>query len=161
MARENTEPAETATPASTDVKENKKMSQKKKWLVVVGVVVAVFIGLFMIVNSATSGAVNVSNQMINAIQAQDADLAYSLMTVDAKATITKDDFDSIVSQIGPILNTEEKMITKSVSSETGRSTTGKVTYAIKGTDGVDYVFEINLEKEGENWKVLNFDSSKK
>lgn len=160
MENENVKPAETETPASTEVKKNNNTSKKKKWLIIVGAIVIVFIGLVSIVNSATSGVVNVSNQMINAIQAQDADLAYSLMTAEAKSTITKEDFDGIISQIGPILNTEEKMLNKSVESGTGKTSSGQVTYSIKGTDGVDYTFEINLQKEGDNWKVLNFDSTK-
>jgi len=161
MAHAKTEPAETATPASTDVKENKKMSRNKKILIVVGAVVAVFIMLVMITNSATNGAVSASNQMVNAIQAKDADLAYSLLTTEAKTTVTKEEFNAIVEQIGPILNSDEKMVTKSVNAETGKPATGNVKYEIQGNDGITYTFEINLQKEGDNWKVVNFDSSKK
>ncbi|MBL8122118.1 hypothetical protein JNM87_05210, partial [Candidatus Saccharibacteria bacterium] len=64
-------------------------------------------------------------------------------------------------QIGPILNTQEKMTSKEVKAASGKSTTGKVVYSIQGTDKVNYAFTVNLVRVDGVWRVQNFDSSKK
>ena len=53
------------------------------------------------------------------------------------------------------------MISKEVRGETGSAATAKVVYEIKGSDGATYKITVNLTKEGGQWKVLNFESSKK
>lgn len=142
------------------VAQKKKWSTKKKVLVVVGAILGLFIVIITIVNQSTKEAVSVSNQMVNALQSTDATLAYGLLSSEAKKTVSEQEFSAVVVKIGPILNTQEKMVSKEVNAETGKSSTAKVTYEIQGTDGITYKLEINLVKEDDNWKVLNFDSSK-
>lgn len=147
----------------TDTSEkspNKKWSTKKKVIVTVSVILGLFILMITIVNQSTKEAVSVSNQMVNALQSSDAPLAYSLLSSEANKAVSEKEFNAVVAKIGPILNTQEKMISKEINAETGKSSTAKVTYNIQGTDGETYTLEINLVKEGDNWKVLNFDSSK-
>jgi uncharacterized membrane protein YvbJ len=152
---------ETAPVQQQAKTEKKKMSTKKKVFVVLGALVGVFIVLVIIANTATQGVVTASNTMVNAIQASDADAAYGMLSTGAKETISEADFDAVIAQIGPILNTEEKMISKEVAAETGQTSSGKVSYEIKGTDGITYIFDVNLVKENDIWKVLNFDSNEK
>jgi hypothetical protein len=45
-----------------------------------------------------------------------------------------------------------------VEAETGYASTSEVVYEIKGTDGKTYNVTINLIKEGDVWRVQNFDS---
>lgn len=159
----NAEPAETEL-APTPVKST---ALKKKWPVkkialVIMLAVVVILGLMLFTaNRVTQGAVNTSNKLVNAIQAKDSSTAYALFSDDAKQTITPVDFKAIVDQIGPILNTQEKMTSKEVKAASGKSTTGKVVYSIQGTDKVNYAFTVNLVRVDGVWRVQNFDSSKK
>lgn len=136
----------------------KKRNIKK----IIGYVVVAFIvlvvGLTFFVNSATKAPVAASNQFLNAIQAGEASTAYSLFSSEAKKAVPSDQFDAIVRQVGPILNTSEKMTNKKVDASTGSAATSEVVYEIKGTDGKTYKFTVNLIKENDIWKVLNFTS---
>ncbi|QQS18160.1 DUF4864 domain-containing protein [Candidatus Saccharibacteria bacterium] len=119
----------------------------------------VFVLLMIFANQATQGAVTASNKFINAMQAKDSGQAYGLFSKEAKETVTSEEFDAMVQRIAPILNTEEKMKDKSVTSETGKATTGKVVYEIKGSDAKTYTLTVNLVKQDDNWKVQNFESN--
>ena len=118
-------------------------------------------GLTLFVNSATKAPVAASNQFLNAIQAGDATTAYSLFSTDAKKVVPSDQFDALVKQVAPILNTSEKMTSKKVNGSTGSAATSEVVYQIKGTDGKTYTFTVNLTKDNGVWKVLNFTSHAK
>jgi len=143
---------------SMNSKPVKKRSIKKIIGYVLVAFVVLVVGLTFFVNSATKAPVAVSNQFLNAIQASDATTAYSLFSTPAKAAVPSDQFDALVKQAGPILNTSEKMTSKKVNGSTGSAATSEVVYEIKGTDGKTYKFTVNLTKEGDVWKVLNFTS---
>jgi hypothetical protein len=148
-------------PLGNEAKPVKKRNWKKIALIVVAGLVAFIVIITLTVNSATKAPVKVSNQFINSIQAGDAATAYALFSTDAVAVVPVDQFDTLVAQIGPILNSNEKMTGKSINGETGKAATSTVTYEIKGSDGKTYVITINLIKQSGDWKVLNFDSTPK
>lgn len=133
----------------------------KMWQRVLLVLAAVAVVVVIIANLATSPSAKVSDDFLNSIQANDSDTAYAMLTTDAKGTISNADFKTVINQIGPILNTQEKTITKSVQAQTGSQPTAQVIYEIAGTDGVTYTFTVNLTEENGQWKVLNFESVKK
>lgn len=142
-----------------------KPAKKRNWkkiilFVVIGIAVFLVV-ITLTVNSATKAPVAVSNQFIDNVQASNGAAAYALLSTEAQQTVPADQFDALVTDIGPILNTSEKMTSKSVSGETGQAATAVVTYEIAGTDGSTYVLTINLTKENDNWKVLNFESKEK
>lgn len=145
-------PVEAAKPAKT---------KRPLWQKIVAGVVVFIVAVVIIVNVAASGAVKVSNQFINDIQAKQANDAYSLFSSEATKIVPKDQFVTLVNQAGPILNTNEKMTSKEVSGETGNSAKAKVVYEIKGTDNVTYEVTVNLTKESGQWKVLHFNSTPK
>lgn len=146
---------------SMNVKPQKKRSTGKIVAIVIAAIAVVAVALTLFVNSATKAPVAVSNQFLNAIQASNAATAYSLFSTPAKATVPSDQFDALVQQIGPVLNASEKMASKKVNASTGSASTAEVIYKIPGTDGKTYTFTVNLTKEGEAWKVLNFESTSK
>lgn len=146
---------------SMDVKPQKKRSMGKIVAIVIAGIAVVAVILTFFVNSATKAPVATSNQFLNAIQASNAATAYSLFSSSAKAAVPSDQFDALVQQIGPVLNANEKMTSKKVNASTGSASTAEVVYEIPGTDGKTYSFTVNLTKEGDAWKVLNFDSSAK
>lgn len=139
----------------------KKARRFPLWQKIVAGAVVAFVALFIIVNLATSGVAKVSNEFLKDVQNKNADAAYSLLTKDAAAATDKDQFKKVVDQAGPILNTKTKMTSKEASGETGKAGTGKVTYEIKGTDGITYQVTVSLQKEDGKWKVLNFESTQK
>ena len=102
-----------------------------------------------------------TQQFLHAIQAGEATTAYALFSIEAKKVVPSDQFDALVKQVAPILNTGEKMFSKRVNGSTGSTgsaATSEVVYQIKGTDGKTYRFTVSLTKEGDLWKVLNFTS---
>jgi hypothetical protein len=142
--------------------------QKKNWFValalwkkVVIVVVAIAVVVVVVANLATNPSAQASDEFLNSVQAGNSNTAYALLSSGAKTTVTSDDFAKIVQQIGPILNTQETTISKSVSASTGSQPTAQVVYEIKGTDGITYGLTVNLVQENGQWKVLNFDSKRK
>jgi hypothetical protein len=110
---------------------------------------------------ATSEPKKVADSLISNIQSKNAAAAYNLLSSEAKTTITQDQFKAVVDQIGPILNGKPQNESKETNAEAGKSTTAKAVYTIKGSDGSTYTFTVNLVKENSEWKVQNFDSSKK
>ncbi len=141
-----------------NVKPVKKRSMKEIFGYVVLAFAVLVVALTFFVNSATKAPVTASQQFLHAIQAGDSTTAYSLFSVEAKKVVPADQFDALVKQAAPILNTGEKMISKKVNGSTGSAATSEVVYQIKGTDGKTYNFTVNLTKEGDVWKVLNFTS---
>lgn len=146
---------------SMNTQPMKKRSIGKIIGIVIAAIVVVVVGLTFFVNSATKAPVAVSNQFLNAVQASDATTAYSLFSTAAKAAVPSDQFDAVVQQVGPILNASEKMTSKKVNASTGSASTSEVVYEIPGTDGKTYSFTVNLTKENDVWKVLNFASKAK
>lgn len=144
-----------------EAKPVKKRNTKKVIGYVVLALVLIIVGVTLLANSATKEPVKVSNQFLNAMQAGNASEAYGLFSSAAQEVVPADQFDGVVAQVSPILNTEEKMKNKSVEAKTGSASTAEVVYEIKGTDGKTYNVTINLIKEGDVWRVQNFDSKVK
>lgn len=142
-------------------KKKKKRSAKK----IIGIVVLAIAGMVVVstffVNSATKAPLAVSDLFLNSVQAGDAGLAYELFSSEAKTTISLDQLQSIVNRVGPILDSTEKVTGKTINGETGSAATSQITYEIKGTDGKTYKVIVNLMKENDIWRVLNFDSNAK
>lgn len=145
----------------SNIRPTKKRSVKKIILYVLVACVAVLVALTFFVNSATKAPVAASNQFLNAMQAGDAATAYSYFSSDAKNAVPEDQFATVVKQIAPILNGNENMISKKVNASTGSAATAEVVYKIPGSDGKTYTLSVNLTKENDVWKILNFDSTSK
>ena len=147
---------------STNESINSQPPKKRGFKKVIGYVVlalaVLVVGLTYFVNSATKAPVAASQQFLHAIQGGDSTTSYALFSVEAKKVVPADQFDALVKQLAPILNTGEKMISKKVGGATGSAATSEVVYEIKGTDAKTYRFTINLIKEGDVWKILNFTS---
>ncbi len=162
MADETTKTKQTLIETMSDTADKKPMRKGlKKVRLVVGVFVAFIVVLVIVAVVATKGATSSSDKFLNALQAGDGQTAYSLFSSEAKKEVPEDEFMAVVNQIGPILNTEEKRTSSSVSGETGSASTAEVDYEIEGTDGKTYVFVVNLVKDNGEWRVLNFDSHTK
>ncbi len=151
MAKEAKKEVETKQEAKP------KKSLKKKLAIIVGAVVAVIVALILIVNTATSAPVKVSNAFISYLQAGNTTAAYDLFTAAAQEATDEDYFADIVDSASEILTGKPDMKSKSVNGETGTAATATVVYQIQGTDAV-YEITVNLQKENGEWKVLNYES---
>jgi len=160
MTENGEQPIQT-DPISVGLRPAKKRSWKKVLGVIAIAIVVLFVGASYFVNSATKAPVAVANQFLNNMQAGNAAAAYSLFSTEVQAAVPVAQFDSIVSQVGPILNSSEKITSRKINGATGSAATSEITYEIKGTDGKTYVLIVNLTKVNNDWKVLNFDSKAK
>jgi len=147
-------------PKTMDLKKKtnwwKGLSKIKK---IVIVVVVVIVGIFVIALTATNEVSKTSNDFVNKILHGYSNSAYDMLSSESQKTVSKDDFAKIVSTMESILEDKASQKSKSVEGETGSSAKGQVLYEIKGSDGT-YTLTVNLVKEGDEWKVLNFDNSK-
>lgn len=151
-------------PKAEEKTDKQVVKNKRKlplWQKIVAGAIVVFVILFVVVNLATSSVAKAGNEFLKDVQNKNVDAAYSLLTKDAMAATGKDQFTKVVNQAGPILNTKANMTSKEISGETGKAGTGKITYEIKGTDGITYTVTINLQKEDGKWKILGFESTQK
>jgi hypothetical protein len=148
-------------PEAKKTKPKQKWSLKKKLAVIGGAFVGIIIVLVIIVNAATSAPVKVSNDLVTDIQSKNSAAAYALFSSQAKSVVSQEQLTTAVDQIGPILTGKPDMKSKAIKGETGSAATAKIVYDIKGSDNITYTFTVNLVKENDSWKVLNFDSAKK
>lgn len=138
----------------------KQRDWKKIVLIAVAVVVVLFVILILVVESTTSAPKKVSDELVADIQAKNSDAAYSLFSSQAKTAVSQSELNTIVDQIGPILNGSPKTISKDIKGETGSAASATVVYDIKGSDNITYKFTVNLVKDNSDWKILNFESAK-
>lgn len=146
--------------ADTTTKTTAKVKQPLWQKIVLGA--AALIGLIIVLAYVATGSIaKTSDEFLQGIQNKNANQAYSLFTKEAAAATDRAAFEELVDNISGILHGPTKTISREVQGETGKAGTGRVVYEISGTDSVTYVVTINLQKEEGEWKVLNFDSSKK
>ena len=151
-AEPNTIPNQTPTTAKT-----KKL---KRWQKIVIGIVGFFIAIFVIATVATSGPAKASDSFVKYILSGDSQSAYNMFSSEAKDTVTSDELETVVDTMSNVLADKAKQVSKSVEGESGKSATATVVYEVEGNDGT-YELTVNLIKENDEWKVLNFDNSLK
>lgn len=159
MAEENLEStAQDTTPNQpTTTPKTKKL---KLWHKIVIGFVVFFIGMFIIVTMATSGPAKASDSFVKYLLSGNSQSAYNMFSTEAKDAVDRNEFDSLVDKMDDVLEDKAKQTSKSIEGETGKSAKATVVYEIKGDDGT-YELTINLIKENDEWKILNFDNSLK
>ena len=154
------------TTPSSEQKHNSKATKqkwsiKKKIVVIVSAIVVFIIAIITAATVATSAPLKVSDEFVSGIQSGNASAAYDLMSSDAQAVTSSEDFATVVNYIEPILTGKPDNKSKEVSAETGSDPTAKVVYEVAGSDNYTYVLTVNLVQKSGEWKVLNFESVKK
>lgn len=138
----------------------KKMSGKKIALIALGGVVAFIAIIIVIANIATNAPVKVSDQLMSNIKNNKPIEGYSLLSAEAKATISSDDFTATLDKISPYLTGTPNLQSKEINTSTSNGTTAKVIYEIKGSDAT-YTFTVNLREVNGQWQVDSFESKAK
>ena len=147
---------------SINIKPTKqKWSLKKKIIVFTGIVLAFIATVLVIALVATDAPLKLGDQFITDIKGNNASSAYDLMSSEAQAATSSQEFATIVDQLGPILTGSPKNISRDVSAETGSNPSAKLIYEVEGSDNFTHILTINLVQVNGNWRVLNFQSIKK
>lgn len=152
----NTPTQDTTPVTDTTVAQTPKKSNKV--LIIILACVLSFIGLiaviFLIVNSATKEPLGISNQFLDAFTSQDAQTAYDFTSNQFQEVTTIEEFETFQNEYKDMNLNESKVIGKSIST-TNSSTVATITYS-KTYESEEYIFEIQLVKIGEEWKVQSF-----
>ena len=136
-----------------------------KWLLIVGVIVAIFFvipGIFLgiALNNATKAPQLISDQFINEVQAGNTTAAYQLTSKSFQEVSSKEQLDAIIKRVGPILQGEEKVIGRSTAKSSGVPQTAALSYTVSTSKGTKYM-KTELQKTGEDWQIINFRSDDK
>lgn len=156
------EQQETAPVVNNSIPTQKpKKSIGKKIAIAIGVIVVLIVGLLLVVDTATSAPLKVADEFVAKIQADESSYAYDLMSTDAKAVTSSQDFVSIVDRINPILTGKPSVQSKEINAETGSDDKAVIVYEINGSDNNTYILTVTLIKTNDQWKILGFESAKK
>jgi hypothetical protein len=146
-------------PQTTPLPGTNKRSFKglKIFLIVVAVIVLFFVGVFLITNQATKGAVTVSDKLIADLQNNDESAAYSLTSTAFRQTTSDSDLKQLFDRISPTLQGKAKVTAKAFNKTAGHPTQAVIVYAIDTADGTKYV-RVSLQ-DNSPWQVIGFRSS--
>jgi len=153
-------PAEpTATPVAPAPKKG-----LPKWVVILlsvigGLVVlgAIAIAiLFTVLGNALEKPVTVSNQFVDAVQANDPSAAYALTSTAFKDATPESSLKSIINRVSTPLKGDEKMTGKSIKAVNGVNT-AEVNYTVENS-GKTYYMQVTLKENDGNWQVQGFSS---
>lgn len=137
-----------------------KMSGKKVALIALGCAAAFITMIFVIANVSTSAPLKVSDELMSSIKNNKPTEGYALMSTDAKATISADDFAKTFDKISPYLIGTPIVQSKEVNTSSDAGSTAKIIYEIKGSDAT-YTFTVNLREVNGKWLIDNFESKTK
>lgn len=156
MSEETTVNTESEVQPPAEVTTKPKLSKAKK--IIIGVVVFIVL-VVAIAFYATSGVSQTSDAFVDDILRNNSSAAYELFSSEAKQTVTTDEFKQIVATMASVLDDQASRESADVESGTDQQTKGTAVYEIKGTDGT-YKLTVNLIKENNEWRVLNFDNTR-
>ena len=124
-----------------------------KWTAMTIAVIGIFTGsIFLIVGFLTKDAVEVANQELEVLRAGNIDSAYNTYTSQVLRDATPfETFKSVIEKY-PILqtNTRVRYTYKSISASEGVNLSG----ILSGPNNSQAFIEIQLNKEGQSWKII-------
>lgn len=153
----------TTTAAIPPATPKKGMPTVVKVILIVSAVVFVLLAvggfaLFKFAGNTFRDVDKVSNALVNSIQANDTNAAYALTTNAFQEATSQEDLNALIEDIAPTVQSNEKITGRKLETQNG-VTRAAVVYSIPSDNGTQYI-RVVLEKEGDNWKVLNFVNSK-
>jgi len=127
---------------------------------IVGLIVLIGIGvaaIFFVVNSAAEAPVKVSDQFVNAIQANEPSTAYGLTSSAFKEATPEATLTSIITRVSPLLTGEETIAGKKVQSSNGVNQ-ASIVYTVENDSKTRYI-RIVLQETDSKWEVINMKTS--
>ena len=135
-----------------------------KWLKIVGIIILVFVVIIAITavtaTTATKAPQKISDQFVKDVQTGDTSAAYNLTSKTFQDATSQDQLDSLVKQVGPALQGEEKVSGRAIEKSAGVPTTAVLVYTVKTTNGDKYI-KVELQQNSNVWQVINFKSDDK
>ncbi len=157
----STSVSENPSEVQPKTSKNNRLSRIALWKKLTLLAVLAGIIIFIAITLSNNAPLKTSNDFLNSIQSRNADAAYNLFNSESQKTITLADFKNYVNKVSQTINSQESIVSKEVKGEPGANATGKVVYEIKGTDDALYTFTVELVKENNQWRISNFDNTKK
>lgn len=124
---------------------------------VIFIILAVFVGF--VFGKSLASPQKISDQFLNDMQSGNKTDAYSLITSSFKQEAAPDVFGETVDKISPFLQGEEKKTGARIEKQTGSDAIAVFVYAITRSDGSKFYVKTELQKDGNDWRVLNFRTS--
>lgn len=164
-----TTPEAVPTPAATtpEVTPVEAVPTKKKFpkwaiilistiggLLVLGAIAIVI--LISVLGSTLAKPLSVSNQFVDAVQANDASAAYALTSDSFKKATPESSLESIISRVGPLLAGDEKLTNQSVKAVNGVNN-AEFDYTVEN-DGKTLYMVVKLQENNGEWQVYSFQS---
>lgn len=164
VKKPNTKKAESTTKTAHSPTTNKK-SNKSLWIilsVVAGVFLLGFIGIivagWLLISGATKDITKTSDAVVVAVINNSPDDIFAVASSTFKDATKEEDVISTLDRISPVLADGTYKVTNTKVSKTSSGETAVVDYKITTPDG-KYYMRVNLEKEGDSWAMLNFQTS--
>lgn len=126
---------------------------------VVALIGLAILGFYIYATNLIAAPIKVSDQFVNALQANDTSTAYNLTSAEFKKVTTEDRLKSIFDQVSPELQGEEKVSDKNYRIHNG-VTTATLIYSIPSGSETNYV-RVVLRKANDTWEVRSMYTSKK
>lgn len=154
-----------STPKSKQPAPSKKSSNKSLWIilsVVAGVFLLGFIGIlvagWLLISGATKDITKTSDAVVVAVINNSPDDIFAVASSTFKDATKEEDVVSTLDRISSVLADGTYKVTNTKVSNTSSGETAAVDYKITTPDG-KYYMRVNLEKEGDSWAMLNFQTS--
>lgn len=126
---------------------------------VVGLIGLAILGFYLYANMLISEPMKISQQFVDAAQANDPSAAYNLTSSEFKRVTKEERLKSIFDQINSEIQGEEKVSDKQYKIWNGvKSST--VIYSIPTNNGPTYV-RVVLREKNDKWEVISMFTSKK
>ncbi|MDD5731897.1 MAG: DUF4864 domain-containing protein [Patescibacteria group bacterium] len=134
------------------VEGGKKSSCWKIGIIVLAVLGVLFIIFIILVLLLTKGVGDIADKEMKALKANDYAAAYALTSSEFQSTTSLDQFKSFMQQYPAMVSNKSY----SFSERNTNNNMGDVKGVVVGMDGKNYNLELQMIKEGSDWKVLNF-----
>ncbi len=150
-------------PTQPIIQPPKKHNKLKIVLIILGIIVTLIILLIvaaiLVVNSSTSGALKMSNEFVDSIQAKNVGAAYPQTSSEFQSIVSEDTFTSELDNLNQYITGDEKLIDKSIAGEVGTGTFAVFIYEIVRATGETHYLKVELKNSDGFWQVINFSTS--
>jgi flagellar basal body-associated protein FliL len=127
---------------------------------VIGLIIVIGIGAFLLVNESTKDAQKVSDQLVTAVQAGDGSAAYALTGPSFRAATTEAQLTELVKNLSTLVTKDKSSPNqKAISVSTDNGKIAVFVYDMKGTSGSPVYFKTQIREEDDRWVVMSFRSS--
>lgn len=119
----------------------------------------IILGFFLYASALIAPPIKVSDEFVNAVQANDTSAAYSLTSSEFKLATKEETLSTLFDRISPQLQGQEKISDKLYNVRNGVST-ATIVYSIPSNQGTGYI-KIVVRQKNDKWEVLSMLTSRK